>query len=418
MTEREPRAWHILSGEYPPANGGVADYTRLVARGLAAAAEASGSGETVHVWTPRPADGQALVADAGVHAHALPGAFGPRALRALAAGLDASPGPRRLLVQYVPHAFGMKGMNVPFCAWLASRRDDEIWVMFHEVAYPWRVGQRFNEGVLAATNRAMAAMLVWRADRLFVSVPYWEPYLRTFLPRCPSPTWLPIPSNVPTEVEPGARRRVRDALLVGLGRPAPPDALRPAPEPLIVGHFGTYGDLIGALLASTLLAYTAHTRDHGTERATPPDVLWVMLGRGGPAFVRDRFPDRRDIVAPGALSLEGVAEHLAACDVVLQPYVDGVSARRTSAMAGLALGVPLVTNAAECTEPEWRKGAVALADRPDPEALAQKLLEVLAIVRDPARAAALSAAGRSLYDSEFSLERTMRTLHQNLPDPS
>ena len=31
--------WHILTGEYPPECGGVGHYTRLVARGLAAAGD-------------------------------------------------------------------------------------------------------------------------------------------------------------------------------------------------------------------------------------------------------------------------------------------------------------------------------------------------------------------------------------------
>ena len=38
-------SWHILTGEYPPRPGGVADYTSQVAAGLAEA------GDEVHVWT-------------------------------------------------------------------------------------------------------------------------------------------------------------------------------------------------------------------------------------------------------------------------------------------------------------------------------------------------------------------------------
>jgi hypothetical protein len=38
--------WHMITGEYPPQAGGVSDYSRVVARGLAAA------GDTVHVYAP------------------------------------------------------------------------------------------------------------------------------------------------------------------------------------------------------------------------------------------------------------------------------------------------------------------------------------------------------------------------------
>ena len=40
--------WHILTGEYPPQPGGVSDYSRMVAHGLAAA------GDEVVVWAPSP----------------------------------------------------------------------------------------------------------------------------------------------------------------------------------------------------------------------------------------------------------------------------------------------------------------------------------------------------------------------------
>src|SRR5262249_37568110 len=98
--------WVILTGEYPPQPGGVADYTRLLARGLAQA------GDRVHVWSG-PCSAPTPV-DSGVHVHRLPGRFGPASLVQLHRELGRLPGPYRLLVQYVPHAFGMKAMNVPF----------------------------------------------------------------------------------------------------------------------------------------------------------------------------------------------------------------------------------------------------------------------------------------------------------------
>ena len=119
--------WHIVTGEYPPECGGVGDYSRLVATGLAAA------GDSVTVWTPSAAT--APPADPGVRVRVLPDRYGLRSLRALSRELDAAAAPR-ILVQYVPHAFGWKGGNLPFCFWLWRRKDRRPWVMFHEVAYP------------------------------------------------------------------------------------------------------------------------------------------------------------------------------------------------------------------------------------------------------------------------------------------
>ena len=49
--KRTLTTWHIITGEYPPNPGGVADYTQLVALGLAA------HGDSVHVWAPRGSNG-------------------------------------------------------------------------------------------------------------------------------------------------------------------------------------------------------------------------------------------------------------------------------------------------------------------------------------------------------------------------
>ena len=62
--------WHLITGEYPPQPGGVADYTRLVAQGLADV------GDKVHVWT-QTAEGVPYD-DRGVTVHFLPDCFGPR----------------------------------------------------------------------------------------------------------------------------------------------------------------------------------------------------------------------------------------------------------------------------------------------------------------------------------------------------
>jgi glycosyltransferase involved in cell wall biosynthesis len=110
----------------------------------------------------------------------------------------------------------------------------------------------------------------------------------------------------------------------------------------------------------------------------------------------------------GELSAQEVAANLAACSLVVQPYADGISGRRTSAMASLALGVPIVTNEGPQTEALWRSSrAVAIADPDTPEALT---LAVETLLRDEAGRSALGSRGRELYEQEFSMARTVATL--------
>jgi glycosyltransferase involved in cell wall biosynthesis len=370
-------AWHILTGEYPPAQGGVSGHTRLVALGLAAAHD------EVHVWVPPVGEG--LAEDPTVRVHPLPLGFGPRGLRFLARALQQERRPHRILVQYVPQAFGLKGINVPFCAWLAGLRGVEVYVMFHEVALPWMEMRLWKNNVAAAVMRTMAAMLLARADRVFVSTPSWDPTLRGLSIGWKGTTWLPAPSNVPLRASEGARRTMRARL--GIAEDAP-----------VVGHFGTYG-LTTPLLEPALVRILE----------ADPRRMVLLIGRGGDVFAEQL---RRDpaaagrVFATGSLNPVEIAEYLAACDVLMQPYPDGVSTRRTSTMAALALGVPVATNEGHLSESIWRaSGGVEIADSAE--------LVVGAVERllgDPSRAAAVAGRGRRLYGERFSIEHVVASL--------
>src|SRR6185437_9325535 len=105
--------WRIVTGEYPPHPGGVSAYTQIIAHGLAAA------GDEVEVYAPGLS---ALPSDDGpVQLRPLRDHFGPRALLQLHRGLGRSPN-CRVLIQYVPQSFGLKGLNLPFIWWLAAHR--------------------------------------------------------------------------------------------------------------------------------------------------------------------------------------------------------------------------------------------------------------------------------------------------------
>jgi glycosyltransferase involved in cell wall biosynthesis len=360
--------WAILTGEYPPQPGGVSDYTRLVARGLAAA------GDAVSVWCPPCAAG--ANAEDGVRVRRLPDHFGRRSLADLGRGLEPD---ARLLVQYVPHAFGRRGMNVPFCLWLASRRQHSVWVMFHEVAFPLGWRQPLKHSVLGGVNRVMAWLLRRAAARTFVSTPAWVDLLRRL---GPGPIeWLPVPSNLPDEVAPEQAAAARRRLAPGAGS-------------VLLGHFGTFGTYIAALLARVVPPLL---RADPVRRA-------VLVGRHSAEFaagLASQHPDLAGrLIATGAVAPAEAAACLAACDVLLQPYVDGVSTRRTTLMSGLALGRPVVTTAGPLTEPFWHdSGAVALAPASEPEKFVEQVELVLGA---GGRRADLAAAGRSLYHREFS----------------
>jgi glycosyltransferase involved in cell wall biosynthesis len=375
--------WHLLTGEYPPDLGGVGDYTAQLAGALAL------QGDEVHVWHPEGAGVPPEVP--GVESHPLPGHFGPRALARLSAWLDRSPGPRRLLVQYVPGAFGWRSMNLLFCLWLYTRRRREtIWAMFHEVAYPFVSGQPWRRQLLACVHRTMAWLVARSARRCFVSIPSWEPRLRGLAGEGAPIEWVPIPSNLPLRPDPVAVSAARARYAPRRGQ-------------TLLGHFGTFGDHIAPLVAE---AFPLMLADR-------PDRTGLLVGRRGESVAEEvlrHHPELRGrLFATGSLEPDEVSAHLAACDLLVQPYPDGASSRRTSLMAGLALGVPTVSTQGDLTEPIWRQeGLIGLAPAGSGPALAGAAEALLS--GPPERLRRLGKRGREGYGRYFRLERTVETL--------
>lgn len=374
-----PRVWHLITGEYPPQHGGVSDYSRHVARGLAAA------GEHVHVWCP--AGSPVPVEDEGVTVHRELGNFSPGALRRAGAALDRFPAPRRLLVQWVPHGFGYNAMNVAFCAWLWARRrlaGDEVFLMVHEAYVVF--GGSWKQHAVALAHRVMSVILLQAADRVWVGTPAWADRLRPYrLFRPLSLDWLPVPNNIPRVRDPEGADHTRGRYVRSGGK--------------LVGHFGTYGRLIAPLLDELLPALL---RGH-------PEIRLLLLGRGGADYLAEfagRHPELAgQVVAPDGLGDRELSLHLAACDLHVQPYPEGVNTRRGSAMAVLGHGRPMVTTEGEYTESVWReRSAAVLVPRVGMEALAHACHAVLA---DDSELERLAVAAERLYAEKFDVSYTV-----------
>jgi glycosyltransferase involved in cell wall biosynthesis len=373
--------YSIITGEYPPQKGGVADYTQMVSEGLAR------NGDEVHVWAPlsdiiRPScSANPVVRRVKTHFNRADLAVISEALR--------EQQPDRLLVQYVPHAFGFKAMNIVFCLWLRQLRSlYPIWIMFHEIAFPVRINQSVRRNVLGITNRVMARIAAGSAERIFVSTASWRASLKAIAPGAVSSEWLPVPSNV---------SRCDGVCGQGLARNQ-----YTTTNEAIIGHFGTYGSSISAILRNVLpivLEGSANTR-------------LLCLGSGSREFIED-FRRKHPSLAPrvhasGFLRQHELSHHIATCDLMFQPYPDGASGRRTSTMAALAIGTPVVTTKGILTERVWTESrAVALGSTMDRQALAALIISVLGDRRERER---LSRAGSALYRECFDLKHTIARL--------
>jgi glycosyltransferase involved in cell wall biosynthesis len=138
-----------------------------------------------------------------------------------------------------------------------------------------------------------------------------------------------------------------------------------------------------------------------------PDAAFVLIGRDSEGareavLLADPSIGER-LFATGPLQQRDLSLHLQACDLLVQPYPDGVSGRRTSLMAALCHGAAIVGTSGHLTEEFWSgSGALELRDANGTDDIvrcASSLLE-----NDPARAA-ISRRARELYEERFSVAR-------------
>ncbi len=378
-----PGTWHVITCEYPPQVGGVSDYTYWVTSGLAAA------GDEVHVWCP-VSNGSAPQVK-GVVLHPELGQSKPSDLRRIGEQLDRFPAPRRILVQWVPHGYGYKSMNVLFCWWLwnrSARNGDKVEIMLHEPSLGFSL-RSWRQNAAALVHRLMAMILLRAAEHVWMSIPHWERRWRPYaLGRNVPFQWLPIPSNIPIHHEPARVHTLRQRYLAGKG--------------LIIGHFGTYGWPITSLLDPILTALTASGED--------PAIL--LLGSGSREFYQKLIAKQPQLAgrvqATGALSAEDLSCHVSACDLLIQPYPDGASTRRTSLMVGLSHGKPLVTTMGPLSESFWSEtGALLLAPAGDIESFLGLVRQLLADGEERAR---IGAAAQRLYQDRFDISYTVAAL--------
>jgi glycosyltransferase involved in cell wall biosynthesis len=93
---------------------------------------------------------------------------------------------------------------------------------------------------------------------------------------------------------------------------------------------------------------------------------------------------------------------------MLQPAQDGVNGRRTTVMAALAHGKPVVTTSGRLTEPVWsQSGAVVLVPCRDALAIRTATQRLL---RDRSERVRLGEAARLFYEQNFSVTHLITAL--------
>src|SRR5260370_23156173 len=193
--------------------------------------------------------------------------------------------------------------------------------------------------------------------------------------------WRPVPSNILV---------VDDALGVATIR----RQIAPKGE-TVIGSFGTFPRRVALILADLLPRLLIGRTDH----------VGLLLGYSSERLAaRLIATDHRlagRLIGAGALSPDELSLHLQACDLMIQPFPDGITGRRGSAMAALAHGVATVTNQGRLTESLWAEsGAVGLASGCGADDLVRVAKDLL---DDGPGRTRLGALGRDLYDRRMAI---------------
>ena len=358
--------WHLICPEFPPMPGGVSEHSRVLVEA------ATSRGLDVRVWT---AQGASVLPNAlNVEVQPSLGTFGAGDLARTGALLDRFPAPRRIVLQWVPHGYGRRGMNLPFARWIArrARAGDELDVMVHEPFADF-IGPSWIQPARAMVQRSMTRAVVSSARRVWLSIPGWTPRLSPMLRSGLTPHVLPVSGTIPVDRDRQDIAALRCRLLGG--------------AKVLVGYFGAGGRYTEAALERVFHEIAAKRQD----------VRFLLVGRGtGELAARLRGQD--GVRATGLLPARELSQHLQACDLLLQPYVDGISGRRTTTISALEHAVPVVTTFGRLSEPFWRDtSAVETIAADAPELLAAAVERLL----EPRRNAEARSAAVTLYAARF-----------------
>lgn len=344
----------------PPAVDGIGDHTARI-------------GEALAHRTP------VRILTAQRDAEPVPGvrverAFSRRTRRGVLGLLDAvaKDPPDVLLLQFEQFSYGRWGLNplLPFVFRTLRRRYPlmRLVLVAHEDFVPvssWKFA------VMTTWQRAQFWSLGRTADVVLCSVAAWTERYQRWFPKAVVRS-LPVGSNLP---------------LVHADRAEARDQLGFSPDDFVLGLFGT-------VRAQRSLDAVARTLD-----AAGPEAVVLYAGPQGRA-VRDALADRR-VLDVGCVSGPLASTCFAAMDVYLAPFLEGVTARRGSFMAGLQHGIATVSTRSPLTDPvlaEHDGRAFLLTAAGDTDAFEAA---VLALRDDPERRRALGASARALYRACF-----------------
>ncbi|MEA2684651.1 MAG: hypothetical protein QOK05_2979 [Chloroflexota bacterium] len=252
-------------------------------------------------------------------------------------------------LHYVPFSFPAYGLGAARVA-LRLRRLAPLVITIHEPRIGYELSPRGT--LLAAAQDGVLQLLSRLAAGVIVTTGRWKRFLR----------------GVPAQVVPSG------SVLAMHEQPRPRG---PEPMPTI------------GIIASSHPGRMQHLSEDVARRVTAGGSARAIAIGGGHVS---------GVVSTGYLEPPEMAAALAACDLLLLPYLDGVTGRRTSFISALQLGLPTLTTLAHPMDDFPVQGGFEYTSPLDESAFVRR---AEALAGDPARRAEVGRQARELFESEL-----------------
>ncbi len=349
MTKGERSHLAIYCPDVPPVQGGVSDHTLVLSRAL----EARGRPPVVLARRGDPSGFHPLECITGLEARDVPREAASHAVTTL-------------IIQYVPFLFARFGVSPALWRAADALAADgiEIVIILHEPYVPFT---RLPWLVTGWPQRWQLRHLVRRASWVYTPTPAFAKIARRFAGPNTRVAVVPVGANYARS--PVSRDEARRELGI-------------APDRVVVGAFSPAA-------SGFALDWVRAAADRLRARS---DVVWLLLGSGSKDTAG--LPAGENVMALGRLDAEPLARAMRAIDVAAQPYEDGLTMRRTSAMLMLANGIAMVSSSGEHVDPAC---AAVAACEDTAEAFAQRVEQFVADPILRAQYAEHSAAAPHLW---------------------
>lgn len=369
----------LVAPNFPPDHCGVGDYTARFA------AEAARQGHKVRVWTAQAAPR----VPRGVETRHVARPWGFSGLARVRLELRLWK-PDAVLVQYTPYLYGPRTMGIQplLPGWLASLKSAgaPVALVSHENHYP--VGLTPTRLLIGVPQFAIFQALTLAADQVFFTLELArDRYARRFPWRRERFAWFPVGAGIDP-------RGIERPPVAGEERELLRSARVPERHKLLLQFGGAHPTRVFGLAFAAL--------EEARHALGPDSTSLVFVGIGRETVEAELARAGKMDLAPLTHALGYLPDWQASlllrrADLVLAPFIDGVSARRSSVMTALAHGRPVVTTRGWWTDPSagWESSCAVAPAAEEFPALAARLL------KDPVEAARVAEAGRRAYDERF-----------------